>query len=113
MLPLPAPAARNELSFSPTALNFGDVAVDQSKTLQVSVTNNGLSSVTISRISSSNRAFSLSNANLTITPSPLSFGNVAVGATGTLTLGLSATGGSVTISSVSSSSSLFAVAGAE
>jgi hypothetical protein len=165
-LPLHARETRGKLSLSPAALHFGDVAVDQSKTLQVSVTNNGQSSVTISRIASSDRKFSVSKINLpkelaagrsleltvtltptakgsvsgsvtitsdasnptltlgvtgvgsaqaslTISPSTLSFGNVAVGATGTLTLGLSATGGGVTISSVSSSSSLFASAGAD
>jgi hypothetical protein len=53
-----------------------------------------------------------SQPKLTITPATLSFGNVAVGTTGTLTLGLSASGGSVTISSISSSSSRFGVADA-
>ena len=54
-----------------------------------------------------------SKTELTITPIALSFGNVAVGATETLTAVLSAGGGSVTISSASSSSSQFAVPGAE
>jgi hypothetical protein len=49
---------------------------------------------------------------LTITPATLAFGNVADGSTKTLTAKLSATSGSVTISSVSSSNSLFAVTGA-
>ncbi len=48
---------------------------------------------------------------LTITPSPLNFGNVAVGTTATLTAGLDASGGSVTVSSVSSSNAQFAVPG--
>ncbi|MGB0015615.1 MAG: choice-of-anchor D domain-containing protein [Candidatus Sulfotelmatobacter sp.] len=48
---------------------------------------------------------------LTIAPATLSFGKVGVGSTETLTLGLSATDGGVTISSVSSSSSQFAVPG--
>jgi hypothetical protein len=48
---------------------------------------------------------------LSVAPSVLSFGNVAVGTTGTLTAGLNASGGSVTISSLSSSSSQFAVPG--
>jgi hypothetical protein len=52
-----------------------------------------------------------SKPQLTITPATLSFGNVAVGATETLTAGLNASGGSVTISSVSSSNSQFAVPG--
>jgi hypothetical protein len=46
---------------------------------------------------------------LAISPATLNFGDVAVGTTGKRTLELSATGGSVTISSISSSSSQFAV----
>jgi hypothetical protein len=46
---------------------------------------------------------------LTVTPATLNFGNVAVGGTTTLAASLSATGGSVTVSSASSSSSQFAV----
>ncbi len=49
---------------------------------------------------------------LAISPATLGFGNVGVGTTETLTLGLSATGASVTISSVSSSNSQFTLAGA-
>jgi hypothetical protein len=48
---------------------------------------------------------------LTVAPATLSFGNVGVGTTKTLTLGLGATGEAVTISSVSSSSSQFAAPG--
>jgi len=48
---------------------------------------------------------------LTVAPATLSFGNVGVGTTKTLTLGLGATGEAVTISSVSSSSAQFAVPG--
>jgi hypothetical protein len=46
---------------------------------------------------------------LAINPAPLDFGDVAVGGTETLTVELSASGGSVTISSISSSGSQFAV----
>jgi ASPM-SPD-2-Hydin domain-containing protein len=53
----------------------------------------------------------LSMPQLAITPATLGFGNVAVGTTEKLTLGLKASGGSVTISSVSSSNSQFAVPG--
>lgn len=52
-----------------------------------------------------------SKPQLTITPTTLSFGNVGVGATETLTAGLNATGATVTLSSVSSSNSQFAVPG--
>lgn len=48
---------------------------------------------------------------LTIAPTTLSFGNVTVGATETLTLGLQATGGSVTVSSATSSDAQFTVSG--
>lgn len=68
--------------------------------------------------SSSEQAFGVSGTGttssktqLTISPSTLSFGDVAVGGTGTQTAELSASGGSVIVSSASSSSSLFALAG--
>jgi Abnormal spindle-like microcephaly-assoc'd, ASPM-SPD-2-Hydin len=56
---------------------------------------------------------SASRPHLTMIPGTLSFGNVSVGTTETLTLGLRASGGSVTISSLSfsSSGSQFAVPG--
>jgi Abnormal spindle-like microcephaly-assoc'd, ASPM-SPD-2-Hydin len=50
-----------------------------------------------------------SGPQLSITPAALNFGDVAVGTTEKRTLELNATGGSVTISSVSSSSSQFTV----
>jgi ASPM-SPD-2-Hydin domain-containing protein len=46
---------------------------------------------------------------LTITPSTINFGKVAVGGTATLTLGLHASGGNVDVSSISSNSSQFSV----
>lgn len=48
---------------------------------------------------------------LTISPTTLNFGNVIDGSTGVLSTTLSATGGTVTISSASSSNSQFAVSG--
>ena len=54
---------------------------------------------------------SASRPHLAMIPGTLSFGSVSVGTTETLTLGLRASGGSVTISSLSSSSSQFAVPG--
>jgi hypothetical protein len=53
-----------------------------------------------------------SKPRLLITPARLSFGNVAESGTETLTAALSTVGGSVTISSASSSDSQFAVTGA-
>ncbi len=55
---------------------------------------------------------SVNKAQLAITPATLNFGNVAVGATETRTVELSSNSGSVTISSVSSSNSQFALLGA-
>jgi hypothetical protein len=49
---------------------------------------------------------------LSISPTSLNYGNVAVGTTDTLPVTISATGASVTVSSASSSSSLFALSGA-
>ena len=51
----------------------------------------------------------VSKPELAITPATLNFGDVAVGTTEKRTVELSASGGNVTISSVSSSSSQFAV----
>lgn len=48
---------------------------------------------------------------LSVTPATINFGNVAVGATSTLTAGLDASGGSITVSSVSSSSGRFSIPG--
>lgn len=48
---------------------------------------------------------------LSLTPASLNFGNVTVGQTGTQTVALNATGGSVTITSISSGNSQFAVPG--
>lgn len=50
-------------------------------------------------------------AQLSVSPASLSFGNVIVGETGTQSVVLSATGGNVTLSSISSSSSQFSAAG--
>ncbi|MGA9391933.1 MAG: choice-of-anchor D domain-containing protein, partial [Candidatus Sulfotelmatobacter sp.] len=48
---------------------------------------------------------------LTLAPSSLNFGNVGAGTTSTLTVGLKATGSTVTVSSISSSNSQFEVSG--
>ena len=50
-----------------------------------------------------------SKPELTISPSTINFGKVAVGGTATLTLGLHASGGNVDVSSISSNSSQFSV----
>jgi len=52
-------------------------------------------------------------AKLAITPGTLNFGSVAVGTTSTLTVGLTASGGSVDLSSIKSNSSAFAAPGVQ
>lgn len=54
---------------------------------------------------------STSVGQLTVAPSTLGFGNVNVGATNTLPSTITATGGSVTVSSASSTNSQFAISG--
>jgi hypothetical protein len=54
-----------------------------------------------------------SEPQLTVTPATLSFGNVNVGSSATLSAGLHASGANVVISSASSSTSQFAIPGAE
>jgi hypothetical protein len=159
--------AKTTLTVSPTALSFGSVTVDKSKTLTLALKAAG-GAVTVSSISSNSSLFAVSGASfplkiasgqsasisvtfkptsaasasgklsfssnasnspaaesmsgtgesattsttLSLSPSTLSFGNVTVDNSKTLTLALKATGGAVTVSSVSSSSSLFSVSGA-
>ena len=69
----PMHAAQNnrQLSCSSSALKFGSVAVGETETLVVNVTNNGTSSVTLSEINLSNAEFGASVASL---PAVLSAG---------------------------------------
>jgi len=149
------------LSASPASLEFGNVAVGESSTIPVELTNNRSWTVTIQKLVITGSPFSVSGAEfpltleggqkvklnatfkpqaqgetggsffvwgpgldvplvgtgtgggskgtLTITPATLAFGDVAVGGNKILTAKLNASGGSVTVSSASSSSSLFAV----
>ena len=57
-------AATHELSISPTRLPYGKVEVGLTRTIHVTVTNNGHASVKISGIDSSNRKFELSKLKL-------------------------------------------------
>jgi len=54
---------------------------------------------------------STSKRELTVAPSSLNFGNVGAGTTETLTVGLKASGSSVTVSAIASSNSQFEVSG--
>jgi len=148
---------------TPASLQFGNVAMGQSSTLPVELTNTRGWTITIQKLVITGADFSVSGAKfpltltggqkvklnatfkpqaqgetggscfawgpgldiplvgtgtgggtkgtLTITPATLSFGNVPDGGKKTLTAKLSASNGSVTISSVSSSNSVFAVTG--
>ncbi len=163
MLPSPLLAASG-LTFLPTGLNYGNVAIGEGQTLTMAVTNNSTKSLTISSVTASNGKFVIgtlklpqtvaagghinvsvtfkptatglvdghvavvgtgvneefgvsgtgttttTKSQLKITPSTLSFGDVAVGGSGTEPAVLTASGGSVTVTSASSSSSLFALA---
>lgn len=63
MLPARVLAA-NQLTCSPSSLNYSHVVVGQSETLLVAVINNGPKEVTISRVSVSNADFKVSNLTL-------------------------------------------------
>jgi hypothetical protein len=111
MAPVRASAAAPQLTCSPWILRFGDVVVGQTKTMMVTVTNNGGTSVTLSGFAVSNSTFTPSSLNLPlIVPAgqsfdlSVSFAPTAMGWTGgrinfssdasneTLVLGIEGTG---------------------
>lgn len=61
ILPFAVQAAAQQLTCSPTSLQFGTVLVGQSETLLVELSNKGQSSVTISKVSTSNYSFKILN----------------------------------------------------
>lgn len=65
--PIRARAATQQLSCSPSSLRFGRVDVGQPETLMVTVTNGGVTSVTISAITVNNSAFATSKLSLPLT----------------------------------------------
>jgi hypothetical protein len=93
-------AATFQVSFAPQ--NQGEVASS------FSVSNVDDPAVTV-RLSGTGE--SSSAAQLTVSPATLSFGSVTVGNTGTKAGTITATGGSVTVSSASLGSSLFSISG--
>jgi hypothetical protein len=146
---------------SPSAVSFGGVTVGMSTTLPVTLTNERTWKVTLSSVQTTGSAFSMSGlalpvtlasgqsvtldvsftpqsagvvggsllvegpglsipltgtgatvGQLTFSPALLSFGNVPEGTTQSLPLAIGASGGSVTVSSASSSSAQFALEGA-
>ena len=64
LLPIKMRAAAHELSISPARLRYGKVEVGLTRTIHVTLTNNGHASVKISGIDSSNRKFELSKLKL-------------------------------------------------
>jgi hypothetical protein len=64
MVPVGASAATSQLACTPTNLRFGAIVVGQTETLLVTVTNNGQTSVTVSRITVDNSAFTTSSLSL-------------------------------------------------
>ncbi len=63
-------------------------------------------------VSFSGTGTSSTTGQLTVSPASLSFGNVDIGSSGAQTSTISATGGTVTVNSAASSSSLYAITGA-
>ena len=64
MAPVDAAAANSQLTCTPTSLRFGAVALGQTATLLVTLSNNGQTSVTISNITAGNSAFTTSSLSL-------------------------------------------------
>jgi len=64
MFPVSAGATTPQLTASPASLGFGWVVVGQTKTLMVTLTNNGQTSATVSGIAASNSQFTVSNPGL-------------------------------------------------
>ena len=100
-----AVAATKTLSFSSSSLGFGSVNTGASSTQNVTVTNSGNSSVTISQIAESGTGFSLTGAGTPVTLTAgqqFAFGVIfnptaAGGASGTVTVTSTAAGSPVTI----------------
>ena len=63
-------SANAQLTASPTAMNYGSVAVGKSSTLGVTVTNTDQSSWSISRVAVSTSNYSVSGISLPVTLAP-------------------------------------------
>lgn len=93
MLPGPIEARAQQLSCSPSNLQFGNVALGQTETLLVALTNSGQTSVSISKVTMSSRGFKVSNIKppqtlgpgqsieIPVTFAPLALGSVNGGIT--------------------------------
>lgn len=78
-LPLTGSGVGPALSVSPTSLNFGTVAVGQSQTLPLTISNRGNAAATISQLNlSGDPAFSYSGVNLPLSIQPNASASVSV-----------------------------------
>jgi len=110
LVPASAFASTAQLVSSPSNIRFGHVDIGQSETLMVTVTNGGLTSVTISKINVSNSAFSVSGVSL---PQVLSAGQSAEVSITFAPTTKGWIGGTITLSSNASNSTLSVGAGGD
>jgi hypothetical protein len=75
---VPLAASQQQLVCSPASLRFGSVAIGQSETLLVTLTNTGTTSVTVSEITTNNSEFGTSSVSLPLV--------LAAGASATLSM---------------------------
>jgi hypothetical protein len=76
-IPLIATTKKSDIVAAPSSLSFGTISVKDSKTLQVSITNNGTVKAIISNIASSNNTvFAITTSSLQIDPGNTSSFNV-------------------------------------
>jgi hypothetical protein len=85
---------------------FACLAVTASLSSMLGCGSSGVASMPVTKTSTTEQS-----AQLAVTPATLNVGNVAVGASGTATGSLTATGADVTVTSASSSNSRFALSG--
>jgi hypothetical protein len=83
------PQGPTQLACTPTGLGFGDIVAGQTETLLAALTNTGQTSVTVTAITTSNPAFTLSQLSLPLVLAPgqsvelsVSFSPTAMGSTG-------------------------------
>ncbi len=103
LAPAKAAAAASPLTASPSILRFGGVDVGQTETLIVSVTNSGLTSITLSKVSVTDAVFATPNLTLPLVVSAGQSVEVSISFTPRTT---GWTGGMIKFSGSSSSSTL-------
>jgi centrosomal CEP192-like protein/ASPM-SPD-2-Hydin domain-containing protein len=101
--PADARSGAQQLSCTPSSLHFGDVAVGQSETLLATLTNNGSTSVVVSKISSTDSEMEVSQVELPTTLAAGQSMEASVTFTPTVTGWV---GGSVVVTSTASNPSL-------